>query len=131
MDRITAISDARAHLPEIVSLLSKKKRLRYIITRGGRPSAVIISPEELETLEVLSDKKLMLSLLRAEEDERAGRIVRYETNDGHKATQVEMSHPDWASRLARAQRETQQKKRIELKRYLRKRGSKVRRKAAQ
>ncbi|MCB4756752.1 MAG: type II toxin-antitoxin system Phd/YefM family antitoxin [Elusimicrobia bacterium] len=78
MDRITAISDARAHLTEIVSLLSKKKRLRYVITRGGRPSAVIISPEELETLEVLSDKKLMLSLLRAEEDSRAGRIVRYE-----------------------------------------------------
>ncbi|MCB4756750.1 MAG: hypothetical protein LHV69_06920 [Elusimicrobia bacterium] len=54
-----------------------------------------------------------------------------ETNEGHKATQVEMSHPDWANRLARAKRESQQKKRIELNQYLRKHGSKVRKNASQ
>ena len=78
MDRIAAISVARANLPSFVSLLGKKRRQRFIITRGGKPAAVLISPEELETLEVLADKKLMLSLLRAEDDARAGRLVTYE-----------------------------------------------------
>jgi hypothetical protein len=32
----------------------------------------------LETLEILADKKLMLSLLKAEEDERAKRLVTHE-----------------------------------------------------
>lgn len=78
MDKIAAISDVRAHLPGIVASLERKKRLHYVITRGGKPSAVLVSPEELETLEILADKKLMLSLLKAEEDERAGRLVEYE-----------------------------------------------------
>ena len=41
-------------------------------------SAVLLSPEELETLEVLADKKLMLSLLKAEDDVRAQRLVEHE-----------------------------------------------------
>jgi len=77
MDKISSISDVRANLPQIVMSLSKKKRLRYIITRGGKPSAVLLSPEELETLDVLADKQLMLSLLKAEADERAGELVKY------------------------------------------------------
>ncbi len=51
------------------------KRDRIIITRNGAPAAVMLSPEELETLEILADKRLMRSLLKAEEDERAGRLV--------------------------------------------------------
>ena len=78
MDKVEAISEARAHLPALVSLLERKKRLRVVITRGGRASAVLVSPEELETLEVLADKKLMASLLRAEEDAHAGRLLKYE-----------------------------------------------------
>jgi len=78
MDRIAAISDARAHLPALVGLLEKKKRQRVVITRGGHASAVLISPEELETLEILADKKIMFSLLKAEEDARAGHLLRYE-----------------------------------------------------
>lgn len=78
MDKIAGISEVRSHLPEIVKLLGKKKRLRYVITRDGKPSAVLISPDELETLEILADKKLMLSLLKAEEDEKAGKLVEYE-----------------------------------------------------
>ena len=75
MDKIAAISEVRAHLTEIVNSLEKNKRLRYIITRGGKTAAVILSPEELESLEILGDKPLMLSLLKAESDQRAGRLV--------------------------------------------------------
>lgn len=78
MDRIVPVSYVRAHLPEMVAAIGKKKRDRIVITRNGTASAVLVSPEELETLEVLADKKLMLSLLKAEADERAERLVEHE-----------------------------------------------------
>ncbi len=78
MTRIVPVSYVRAHLPEMVASLGKNKRGRIIITRNGLASAVLLSPEELETLEVLADKKLMLSLLKAEADERAQRLVEHE-----------------------------------------------------
>ena len=78
MTKIAPVSYVRAHLLEMVAALGKKKRGRIIITRNGAASAVLVSPEELETLEILADKRLMLSLLKAEEDERAKRLVEHE-----------------------------------------------------
>lgn len=75
MNKIASLSYVRAHLPEMVASLGKGKRGRVTITRNGMASAVLVSPEELETLEILADKKLMLSLLKAEDDERAERLV--------------------------------------------------------
>ena len=77
MNKIASLSFVRAHLPEMVASLGrgKGKRGRVTITRNGMASAVLVSPEELETLEILADKKLMLSLLKAEGDERAQRLV--------------------------------------------------------
>lgn len=77
MTKIASVSHVRAHLPEMVAWPRKKKR-GMIITRNGAASAVLLSPEELETREILADKKLMLSLLKAEEDERAQRLVEHE-----------------------------------------------------
>jgi PHD/YefM family antitoxin component YafN of YafNO toxin-antitoxin module len=78
MNRIVPVSYVRAHLPEMVAAIGKKKRDRIVITRNGTASAVLVSPEELETLEILADKKLMLSLLKAEADEHAERLVEHE-----------------------------------------------------
>lgn len=61
MTKVASVSYVRAHLPEMVASLRKKKRGRVIITRNGAATAVLLSPEELETLEILADKKLMLS----------------------------------------------------------------------
>ena len=77
MTRIAPVSYVRAHLPEMVASLGKKRGSRIIITRNGLASAVLLSPEELETLEVLADKKLMLSLLKSDEDERAQRLLEH------------------------------------------------------
>jgi prevent-host-death family protein len=78
MDKIASLSHVRANLPKLVASLGKKNRDRVIITRNGAAAAVLISVEDLETLEVLADRKLMLSLLRAEKDVKAGRIVAHE-----------------------------------------------------
>lgn len=49
-------------------------RKHLIITRNGRPEAVMLSPEEMETLEIRADQKLFQSILRAEEDIQKGRL---------------------------------------------------------
>ena len=45
-----------------------------IITKNGRAEAVVMRPQELETLEIKADHKLMQSIVRAQEDLKAGRL---------------------------------------------------------
>ena len=72
MDKIAPISEVRAHLPEMVNGLSKK---RCVVTRQGKAIAVLISPEDLESLEIMADPELIKSLIRAEEDIKRSRFV--------------------------------------------------------
>lgn len=78
MDTIAPLTEVRARLPQLVRQLQRRTRGRILVTRNGRPAAFLVSPEEMETLEILSDKRLMLSLLRGEEDARRGRLVRHD-----------------------------------------------------
>ncbi len=78
MDKISPISEVRSHLPGLVKSLGKHPRNRIIVTKSGRPAAVLLSPEELESLEVMADKDLLLSILRAEEDAQKGRLLRHD-----------------------------------------------------
>ncbi len=73
MDAIGPISEVRAHLPEVVDKV-RKTRKRFVITRQGKAVAIMISPEELETLEIMADADLIKSLIRAEADVKAGRL---------------------------------------------------------
>lgn len=73
MDYIVPISEARGRLPELLKKISQVGK-HLIITKNGRAEAVMISPEELETLEIKADQKLLQSILRAEENIRAGKI---------------------------------------------------------
>jgi prevent-host-death family protein len=74
MDQIIPISEARSRLPELVKTIAKNIGKHLIITRNGRAEAVMMSAEELETLEVKADDKLLRSILKAEEDIKAGRL---------------------------------------------------------
>lgn len=53
-----------------------------VITRNGRPAAVVMSLAEyeslLETLEVFSDKDLMAAIAESEKDLAAGRVFPWE-----------------------------------------------------
>ncbi len=73
MDYIVPISEARGKLPTLIRKVSQVGK-HLIITRNGKAEAVMMSPEELETLEIKSDQKLLRSILRAEEDIREGRL---------------------------------------------------------
>lgn len=52
---------------------------RYVITRHGKPEAVILSEEDyeslLETLDILSDQKLMKEIKKAEEELKKGKGI--------------------------------------------------------
>ncbi len=50
MTNLVAISDARANLPELVNKVSENLE-RFVITINGQPKAVLVSEEELESLE--------------------------------------------------------------------------------
>ena len=53
-----------------------------VITKDGKAAGILLSADEyenlIETLEILSDKKLMKSLKRSREDYRKGRIYTHE-----------------------------------------------------
>ena len=82
MDKVIGVVDARSNLRKILDDTSKG--LRYIITSRSKPKAALISLEELETLEIMADKKLMREILEAKEDIKAGRYVTFEDYFGEK-----------------------------------------------
>ncbi|MBI2593059.1 type II toxin-antitoxin system Phd/YefM family antitoxin [Candidatus Daviesbacteria bacterium] len=75
------ITEARINLPTLVNN-AKRKLNEYIITVKGSPAAILLSIDEYEsmqeTLEILSDKKLMREIKEAEEDVKAGRVKDWE-----------------------------------------------------
>lgn len=50
MTKLIAISEARANLPELVNKVNQNLD-RVVITINGQPKAVLVSEEELESLE--------------------------------------------------------------------------------
>lgn len=58
----------------------EREHERVIVTRNGRPAAVLISPEDLasleETISVLSDTEAVRALHAAEQAVAAGDVVR-------------------------------------------------------
>lgn len=77
MDYIMPISEVRGKLPEVIKRISHMGK-HLIITRNGKPEAIMLSLEELETLEIKADQKLLQSILRAEEDIQEGNLYSHE-----------------------------------------------------
>ena len=85
MTIIIVMSDVTLPLAEIKKRLSEivdgveQRHDRVVLTRNGRPAAVILSPEDLEaleeTLDILSDPKAMREIRRAEREVEAGNVV--------------------------------------------------------
>lgn len=69
------VSDARTNLYDMMEDVRKYLR-RFVITHHGKPQAVLLPVEDLEsweeTLDILSNKKLMKDIHQAEKDFKAG-----------------------------------------------------------
>jgi prevent-host-death family protein len=69
------LSHVKAHLSEIADRVEGQHD-RIVVTRKGRPAAVLVSPEDLESLEetlaVLSDPELMRQIRESEAELERG-----------------------------------------------------------
>lgn len=78
MSETLPLADVKARLSEIIDRVEGEHE-RVIVTRRGRPAAVILSPEDLdaleETLDLLSTPGLLDELRRGERDLEEGRHV--------------------------------------------------------
>lgn len=73
-----SISQVRADLPDVVKKINKNMD-RVVITVSGKPQAVLLSSEELESLEetadILAIPGALESIKRGEEDVKKGRVI--------------------------------------------------------
>ncbi|MDL1976024.1 MAG: type II toxin-antitoxin system Phd/YefM family antitoxin [Deltaproteobacteria bacterium] len=78
---IITVSEARKNFLKIVKEL-EKIRNHYIVTRGGRPSAVLMNYDEyfslMATLDILSDKELMAGVAKGLTEKREGNLFPFE-----------------------------------------------------
>ena len=69
MTKMLPISEVKTRLPELVRGVAERDD-EVVITRNGRPAAIIVSLDEYEglreTLEILSDPKAMAQIRRGE-----------------------------------------------------------------
>lgn len=81
MAKIVPFTEARGRLSELLDEVGRRHE-HVVITRNGRPAAIILSPDEWEaieeTLEILQDEGTMEALKRSDEDVAAGRLHTWE-----------------------------------------------------
>jgi len=75
MTEVLAFSDVKAHLSELAERVEREHE-RILVTRNGRPSFVLMSPDDLdsleETLDVFRDPELVASLARSRAEQERG-----------------------------------------------------------
>lgn len=81
MSETLPLAEIKAHLSEIVDRVEHEHE-RVVLTRNGRPAAVIMSPEDLEaiedTLDLLSDPSAMKEIAAARADVAKRRVLNSE-----------------------------------------------------
>jgi prevent-host-death family protein len=79
MSETIAFTEAKAHLSDLVDRTVREHE-RFIVTRNGVPAAVLLSPDDLESLEetvaVLGDKTLLGSIRRSRREASEGKRLR-------------------------------------------------------
>lgn len=78
MPETLSLSAVKARLSELVDRVEAEDD-RIVVTRNGRPAAVLVSPDDLESLEetlaVLSDRELMRKVREGERAAEQGDVV--------------------------------------------------------
>ena len=76
---ILPFSEVKAHLSELADRVERQHD-RILVTRNGRPSFVLVSPDDLESLEesvdILQDDALMESLRKSRREASEGKLLR-------------------------------------------------------
>jgi len=76
---VLPFSEAKARLSELADRVETEHH-RILVTRNGRPSFVLVSPDDLEsleeTLDILRDDELITSIRRSRRQADAGKRLR-------------------------------------------------------
>jgi len=76
MSETVPFMHAKAHLSELVDRTSREHE-RFLVTRNGVPVAVLLSPDDLESLEetvsILQDEALMESIRTSRQEKAEGK----------------------------------------------------------
>ena len=74
-----SLRDVRDHLSEVIDRVEHQHE-RVVVTRNGKPAAVILSPEDLaqlqETIDVLSDPQALADIREADAAYARGDVIR-------------------------------------------------------
>ena len=72
-------SEVKAHLSEMADRVERQHD-RILVTRNGRPSFVLMSPDDLEsleeTLDIMSDPELLESIRESRREAAEGKLLR-------------------------------------------------------
>lgn len=72
------LKELRPGLPEVIKKIDARLD-RYIVTKRGKPIAVMIGPDDyeglLETIEILSDKETVKRIKRAKQEIKEGKTI--------------------------------------------------------
>lgn len=75
------LSDARSQLPKLLADVTERGE-RYVITRSGQPTGVLLSVDEyeglLETLDVLADTRLAGMIRQGLEEASLGKTISHQ-----------------------------------------------------
>lgn len=78
---LLSVSELRAQVLKLIQQLERVPE-RYIITRDGRPAAVLLGYEEFKnlmaTLEVVLDREMVEGIEEGLRDKKAGRVKTFE-----------------------------------------------------
>ncbi len=78
MPETFSLAHIKAHLSEVVDRVEHQHE-RLILTRNGRPAAILVSPDDLEaledSLELLSVPQALKEMYEAREEISEGRVV--------------------------------------------------------
>lgn len=79
MSETVPFAEAKAHLSDLADRVEREHD-RVLVTRNGRPSFVLISPDDLEsleeTLDITRDKELLESIKKSRREAADGKTVR-------------------------------------------------------
>jgi prevent-host-death family protein len=89
MSETMSLAAVKAHFSEVADRVEQQQE-RIVVTRNGRPAVVLISPDDLESLEetlaILSDRRLLAKVRKglAEADAGEGIPLEQMLDDRHR-----------------------------------------------
>jgi antitoxin YefM len=79
MSETIPFTEAKAQLSDLVDRTSREHE-RFVVTRNGRPAAVLLSPDDLEsleeTVEILQDRAFLDSIRKSRREAAEGKRLR-------------------------------------------------------